>query len=97
MVTPFASRYHQNFLGGLDHAEQVKRAEKFAIVILSFEITTGQRLFPSLSDEEVQECFVRAEFRDDGGQSPNMTFTFRGWSPAFQQELAKRSESADVP
>ena len=79
-------------LDGLDQEEKVRRAERFAMASLLYEIMTGKEPFQELKDEEVQNRFSKGEFPEDAANLPNVLFILSGWSADFSQELTKRSE-----
>ena len=77
-------------LSGLDHDEKLRRAEKFAMAILLYQIMTGKKPFEGLTDDEVQRRFIKGDFPDDAAALPNVLFILAGWSAEFSQELTRR-------
>ena len=77
-------------LHGLDHEEKVRRAERFAMASLLYEIMTGRKPHEGLTDDEVQHRFINGDFPDDAAALPNVLFILSGWSAAFSQELTRR-------
>ena len=77
-------------LDGLDHGEKVRRAEKFAMASLLYEIMTGRKPLQGLTDEEVQRRFINGDFPNDAAGLPNVLFILSGWSAEFSQELTRR-------
>ena len=80
-------------LHGLDHVEMVKRAERFAMASILYEIMTGRKPLEGLSDDEVRRRFISGNFPDDATALPNMLFILSGWSAEFSQELTRRGIS----
>ena len=78
-------------LHGLDTGEKIKRAEKFAMASLLYEIMSGRKPFEELSDSEVQNRFTRGDFPEDAATLPSSLFILSGWSEEFSQEVAKLS------
>ena len=74
----------------LDHHEKVRRAERFAMASLLYEILSGTKPFEELTDDEVQHRFSNAVFPDDAISLPNSLIIYSGWSEEFSQELSKR-------
>ena len=74
----------------LDHHEKVRRAERFAMASLLYEILSGTKPFEELTDNEVQHRFSKAIFPDDAISLPNSLIIYSGWSEEFSQELNKR-------
>ena len=81
-------------LNGLDHEEKVRRAERFAMASLLYEIMTGRKPFEGLTDDEVRHSFMNGDFPDDAAALPNSLFIFSGWSAEFSQELTRRGMPA---
>lgn len=78
-------------LHGLETDEKVKRAEKFAMASLLYEIMSGRKPFEDLSDSDLQNRFTRGDFPDDAATLPSSLFILSGWSEEFSQEIAKLS------
>jgi len=74
----------------LHHHEKVRRAERFAMASLLYEILSGTKPFEELTDDEVQHRFSNAVFPDDAVCLPNSLMIYSGWSEEFSQELNKR-------
>ncbi len=77
-------------LHGLDHDEKVKRAERFAMASVLYEIMTGRKPLEGLTDDEVRRRFISGNFPDDATALPNMLYILSGWSAEFSQELTRR-------
>ena len=77
-------------LYGCDHDEKVRRAERFAMPSLLYEIMSGRKPFEGLTDNEVQGRFINGEFPDDAVALPNSLFILSGWSREFSQELTRQ-------
>ena len=77
-------------LHGPETSEKVRRAEKFAMASLLYEIMSGRKPFEELSDSELQNRFTR-DFPDDAAAFPSSLFILSGWSEEFEQEIAKIS------
>ena len=74
----------------LDHHEKVRRAERFTMASLLYEILSGTKPFEELTDNEVQHRFSNAVFPDDAISLPHSLIIYSGWSEEFSQELNKR-------
>ena len=74
----------------LDHHEKVRRAERFAMASLLYEILSGTKPFEELTDEEVQHRFSNAVFPDNAISLPNSLVIYSGWSEEFSQALSNR-------
>ena len=74
-----------NTLHDLDHADKVKRAERFAMASLLYEVMTGRKPFEELPDDEVRHRFSQGDFPKDTESLPNMLFIFSGWSAEFSE------------
>ncbi len=77
-------------LHGLDHEEKVRRAERFAMASLLYEIMIGRKPLEGLTDDEVRHRFISGDFPDDAAALPNVLFILSGWSAEFSQELERR-------
>ena len=73
----------------LDHHETIKRAERFAMASLLYEILSGRKPFEESTDDEVQHYFSNAVFPDDASSLPHSLIIYSGWSEEFSQELNK--------
>lgn len=73
-----------------DHHERVRRAERFSMASLLYEIFTGTKPFEELTDDEVQYRFGNADFPDNASSLPNSLVIYSGWSEEFSMELNKR-------
>lgn len=80
----------------LDHNDQVRRTERFAMASLLYEILSGRKPFEELTDEEVQHRFSNADFPDNAKDLPNSLALYSGWSEEFSQELTKKVQAQDV-
>ena len=77
---------------GFDEGEKVKRAEKFALGSLIYEIMTGTAPFDELGDNndgEVQDRYSRGIFPDDVFAMPMGPFILGCWSLEFETEMVK--------
>ncbi|KAL8827311.1 MAG: hypothetical protein Q9191_003266 [Dirinaria sp. TL-2023a] len=79
----------------LDHNDQVRRAERFAMASLLYEILSGKKPFEELTDEEVQHRFRNADFPDNAKDLRNSLAIYSGWSEEFSQELEKKVQAQD--
>ena len=77
----------------LDHHEKIRRAKRFAMASLLYEILSGTNPFEELTDDEVQHRFSNAVFPDDANSLPHSLIIYSGWSEEFSQELNKRGMS----
>ena len=77
-------------LHGLDHEEKVRRAERFAMASLLYEIMTGSKPLEGLTDDEVQHRFKDGDFPDDAAALPNALYILSGWSAEFSLEITRR-------
>jgi len=73
----------------LDHREKVRRAERFAMASLLYEIFSGTQPFEESTAEEVQHRFSNGDFPDDAIALPYSLIVYSGWSEEFSQELSK--------
>ncbi|KAL8698471.1 MAG: hypothetical protein Q9201_006552 [Fulgogasparrea decipioides] len=80
----------------LDHPDKVRRAERFAMASLLYEIISGKKPFEELTDEEVQHRFSNADFPDDASSLPNSLLMYSGWSEEFSEELNKQVQTRDA-
>ena len=77
----------------LDHHEKIRRAERFAMASLLYEILSGTKPFEELTDDEVQHRFSNAVFPDNANSLPHSLIIYSGWSEEFSQQLNKRGMS----
>ena len=75
---------------GLASDDMVRRAERFAMASLLYEIFSGHKPFLGLTDEEVQHRFSNADFPNDAVDLPSSAIIYSGWSEEFAEELNKR-------
>ena len=73
---PAQFRIPPNKLEGLNQEERAKKAERFAMGSLLYQIMSGRRPLEGMSDEEVQHRFSAGEFPDD-------VFTIQIWPMVF--------------
>ncbi len=96
MLVPEGKVYPARFqippgtIRGLDYHEKVRRAERFAIASLLYEIFSGTKPFEELTEDEVQYRFSNAVFPNNAICLPNSLIIYSGWSKEFSQELNKR-------
>ncbi len=77
---------------GLDETEKVKRAEKFALGSLFYEVMTANEPFEELSDDEVQDHYGRGIFPDDVFTMAMGPYILGCWSLEFEREMEKLRE-----
>lgn len=77
---------------GLDEGEKVKRAERFALGSLLYEIMTAKRPFEELSDDEVQNSYTLGIFPDDVFSMAMGPFILGCWSLEFEKEMERLRE-----
>ena len=75
---------------GLDEAEKVKRAERFALGSLLYQIITANEPFEQLRDDEVQDLYRRGEFPDDVFSMTMGPYILACWSLEFEKEMEKQ-------
>ena len=97
---PSSSLYPSRFrippatIHGLDEAEKVKRAERFALGSLLYEIITANEPFEQLcDDEEVQDRYARGEVPDDVFAMAMGPYILGCWSLEFEKEMEKLRKS----
>lgn len=94
--SPAPSLYPSRFripprtIHGLKEAEKVKRAEKFALGSLLYQIITANEPFEQLHDDEVQDLYRRGEFPDDVFSMAMGPYILACWSLEFQKEMEKQ-------
>ncbi|KAL8718039.1 MAG: hypothetical protein Q9225_004793 [Loekoesia sp. 1 TL-2023] len=93
-VYPARFRIPPETIRELDHHDKVRRAEKFAMASLLYEIFSGKKPFEELTDEEVQHRFSNAIFPEDAISLPNSVLIYSGWSEEFSLELNKQVQDA---
>lgn len=81
---------------GLDEAEKVKRAERFALGSLLYEVMTANEPFEKLSDDEVQDHYGRGIFPDDVFAMAMGPYILGCWSLEFEREMEKLRELFSV-
>lgn len=74
---------------GLDEAEKVKRAEKFALGSLLYQVVTTNQPFEELSDDEVQDHYSRGVFPDDVFSLAMGPYILGCWSLEFEREMER--------
>lgn len=79
-------------ISDLDENERVRRADRFAMASLLYEIDTGAKPFEGLTDDEVQQRFSSADIPDDAKGLPHSLLIFSGWSEEFAEEFYKLGE-----
>ncbi|KAM0796134.1 hypothetical protein BDR22DRAFT_825396 [Usnea florida] len=88
----YASRYRipaQNIVG-FDEEEQIKRAERFALGSLLYEMMTASQPFEELCEDEVQDRYSRGTFPDDVFCMAVGPYILGCWSREFEMEMEKR-------
>lgn len=83
----------------LDSAQRrVRRAERFAMGTLLYQVQSGKLLFCDLGEDEteaIQSRFVKGEFPDDVWDFPVATRILACWCPSFGKDmLAAHSENS---
>ena len=86
---PSRFRIPPSTIHGLDEAEKVKRAEKFALGSLLYEIITANEPFEQLRDDEVQDRYRRGEVPDDVFSMAMGPYILSCWSLEFEKEMEK--------
>ena len=81
---------------GLDEGEKVKRAERFALGSLLYELMTANEPFQELSDDEVQDHYGRGIFPDDVFAMAMGPYILGCWSLEFEKEMEKIRELFSV-
>lgn len=74
---------------GLDEAEKVKRAEKFALGSLLYQVVTTNQPFEELNDDEVQDRYSRGEFPDDVFSLALGPYILGCWNLEFEKEMER--------
>lgn len=83
---------------GLDEAEKVKRAERFALGSLLYEVMTASEPFEELSDDDVRDHFRHGNFPDDVFSMAMGPYILSCWSLEFEKEMERLfAESSKVP
>ena len=77
---------------GLDERERVKRAEKFALGSLLYEIMTANKPFEELSDDEVQDHYSHGIFPDDVFSMAMGPYILGCWSLEFEKKMERLRE-----
>ena len=88
----YASRHRipAHKIVGLDEEEEVKRAERFALGSLVYEVMTASQPFEELSEDEVQDRYSSGTFPDDVFSMAMGPFILGCWSLEFEKEMKKR-------
>ena len=88
----YASRHRipAHKIVGLDEEEKVKRAERFALGSIIYEIMTVSQPFEELSEDEVLDRYNRGTFPDDVFSMAMGPFILGCWSLEFEEEMEKR-------
>ena len=88
----YASRHRipAHSIIGLDEEEKVKRAERFALGSLIYEVITASQPFEGLSEDEVQDHYSRGTFPDDVFSMAMGPYILACWSLEFDKEMEKR-------
>lgn len=79
---------------GVDEEEKIKRAERFALGSLLYEVMTAKEPFEDLSDDEVQENYSRGIFPDDVFSMAMGPYILGCWSLEFEKEMKRLSEQS---
>ena len=74
---------------GLDQAEKVKRAERFAQGSLLYQVMTTHEPFEELSDGEVRANYRHGIFPDDVFSMPMGPYILGCWSLEFEKEMER--------
>ena len=78
---------------GFNEEEEVKRAERFALGSLLYEIMTASQPFEELCEDEVQDRYSRGTFPDDVFSMAMGPYILGCWSLEFEKEMEKRCKS----
>ena len=89
---PSRFRIPPRTIHGLDETEKAKRAEKFALGSLLYEIITANEPFEQLRDDEVQNRYRRGKFPDDVFSMAMGPYILACWSLEFEKEIEKMRE-----
>ena len=89
---PSRFRIPPHSIHGLDEEEKVKRAERFALGSLLYEVMTAREPFEELSDDEVQENYRCGIFPDDVFSMAMGPYILGCWSLEFEKEMERLSE-----
>lgn len=79
---------------GLDEEEKVKRAERFALGSLLYEVMTAKEPYEELSDDMVQENYSCGIFPDDVFSMAMGPYILGCWSLEFEKETERLSEQS---
>ena len=93
---PSRFRIPPRTIHGLDEADKVKRAERFALGSLLYEIIMAYEPFEQLRDDEVQHRYERGEFPDDVFAMAMGPYILACWSLEFEKEMEKQRKSISV-
>ena len=77
---------------GVDEEEKVRRAEKFALGSLLYEVMTAKEPFEELSDDKVQENYSSGIFPDDVFSMAMGPYILGCWSLEFGKEMERLSK-----
>ena len=86
---PSSFRIPPRSLLGLDEADKVKRAERFALGSLLYEVMTASEPFQGRSEDEVQDLYSRGTFPDDVFSMSMGPYILAYWSLEFEKEMEK--------
>ena len=95
-ANPAPSLYPSRFripprtIHGLDEADKIKRAERFALGSLLYQIITANEPFEQLGDDEVQDRYRRGEVPDDVFSMAMGPYILACWSLEFEKEMEKQ-------
>ena len=95
-IYPSRFRIPPATIHGLDEAEKAKRAEKFALGSLLYELVTANEPFEQLLDDEVQRRYGRGEFPDDVFSMAMGPYILGCWSLEFEKEMTKMRKLISV-
>lgn len=79
---------------GVDEEEKVKRAERFALGSLLYEVMSAKEPFEDLSDDKVQENYSRGIFPEDVFSMAMGPYILGCWSLEFEKEMERLSEQS---
>ncbi len=74
----------------------MKRAERFALGSLLYEVMTANEPFEKVSDDEVQDHYGRGIFPDDVFSMAMGPYILGCWSLEFEREMEKLRELFSV-
>lgn len=78
--------------------DKIKRTELFALGCILYELISGNKLFPELTDQEIQTHFGEGQFPDDVWGLSKAVRILACWNPDFAKELlGDRGNGTNLP